>query len=110
MKRSKPLKRSRMKRSPSPPGFPEPVRMFVRRRSGGKCEVRSRVCSGVPQHFHHRKLRRHRDHTSANCLYVCAACHRYIHDQMGEAAYLMGWLVKSWDDPAQVPIRRGEGG
>lgn len=96
-----------MKRKPPPLGFPEQVRMFVRRRSGGRCEVASRHCTGDASHFHHRKLRRHKDHSSANCLYVCAPCHRYIHDQMGEAAYLMGWLVHSWDDPAVVPVKHG---
>ena len=110
MKRSKPLKRSRMKRKPPPHGFPEEVRMSVRRRSGGRCETHSRACTGEAHHFHHRKLRRHKDHSAVNCLHVCTSCHRYIHDVMGEAAYLMGWLVRSFEDPAEIPVRKGEGG
>lgn len=109
MKRTEPKRKKRMRRKPPPGGFPEAVRMAVRRRSGGVCEANSGACTRTASHFHHRKLRRHRDHTAINCMYVCAACHRQIHDVMGEAAYLMGWLVRSWDDPAAIPIKRGGG-
>lgn len=110
LKRGKPLKRSRMKKKPPPQGFPQDVRLAVRRRSKERCETESVVCTGAAEHFHHRKLRRHKDHSAINCLHVCRACHFYIHDQMGNAAYLMGWLVHSWDDPASIPARKGGGG
>lgn len=29
--------------------------------------------------------------------------HRWIHDNPAES-YARGWLVKSWQDPAEVPI------
>lgn len=82
--------------------------MFVRRRSGGKCEVGSAVCTGTAQHFHHRKLRAHKDHTSINCLYACGSCHTLIHSRPA-MSYLLGWLVHGWDDPAEIPIKRGGG-
>lgn len=83
--------------------------MAVRRRSGGHCEAQSKHCTGEAAHFHHRKLRRHKDQSVVNCLHVCSACHRHIHDDTGKA-YLMGWLVRSFDDPAAVPIKRGSRG
>lgn len=88
------------------PGFPEPVRLAVRRRSGGRCEVQSRVCTGKAVHLHHRKLRRHKDHSEANALHACRACHDHIHANPSKA-YLMGWLVHEWLDPADVPVKRG---
>jgi predicted metal-binding protein len=102
------MKRGRMKRKPPPGGFPEEVRMFVRRRSGGKCEVGSSVCTEKAAHFHHRKLRRHKDNSSINCLYACQPCHTLIHDKV-QMSYLLGWLVHSWDDPAEIPVKRGAG-
>ena len=109
MKRGKALARTRMNKKPPPQGFPEEVRMFVRRRSGGRCEVGSSVCTTTAQHFHHRKLRRHKDHTSVNCLYSCSSCHAYIHAHP-TMSYLMGFLVHSWDEPGEIPVKRGAGG
>lgn len=94
-KRVKPTARS------APPGFPEEVRMQVRFRSRGECEVKSKVCTGTAAHFHHRKLRRHKDHTAANCLYACRACHDHIHANPTKA-YLMGYLLRSTDDPLAI--------
>lgn len=108
MKRGKPMARKRMKRKPPPQGFPEETRMAVMRRSGGRCEVKSKVCTGRAQHFHHRKLRRFKDHSTINCAHVCSGCHTEIHARP-QVAYLMGWLLHEWDDPAVIPLRRGEG-
>ena len=83
------MKRGRMKKKLPPGGFPEEIRMFVRSRSGGKCEVGSSVCAGEGAHFHHRKLRRHKDNSSINCLYACQPCHTLIHHKV-EMAYLIG--------------------
>jgi 5-methylcytosine-specific restriction endonuclease McrA len=118
LKRKTPLKPGRPKPSRvkapklvrhhgGPGGFPEPVRLAVRLRSGGKCEVKSRVCTGDAAHFHHRKLRRHKDHSAVNCLHACRACHDHIHANPSKA-YLMGWLVHEWLDPAEVMVKRGE--
>lgn len=89
-----------------PGGFPEPVRLAVRLRSGGKCEVKSRVCTGDAAHFHHRKLRRHKDHSAVNCLHACRADHDAIHANP-TWAYEHGLLVRSHDDPAVTPVWPG---
>lgn len=103
------MKRSGIKRKAPPPGFPEEVRMAIRLRSGGRCEVQSAVCTGkAGKGPHHRKLRRHKDHSAENGLDVCDSCHRYIHDHPA-LGYLMGWLVHEWADPALVPYRPGDG-
>lgn len=102
------MKRSRMKKKPPPGGFPEEIRMFVRQRSGGRCEVNSSVCTGEAAHFHHRKLRAHKDHSSVNCLFACTRCHVLIHAEP-TMAYLLGWMVHGWDDPGEIPVKRGSG-
>jgi hypothetical protein len=108
MKRS-PIKRKKaMRRSGVSSGFSERVRLTVRIRSRDECEVQSTKCVERAAHYHHRKLRRHGDHSSANCLHVCAPCHTHIHS-VGESAYLMGWLVRAHEDPAEIPVRRGGG-
>jgi hypothetical protein len=106
LKAGKPLARSRIARKPPPHGFPEEVRMIVRRRCGGRCEVGSEVCTGRAEHLHHRKLRRHKDHSEANALYCCQPCHLHIHQYVTKA-YLMGWLVHATYDPALVPVKPG---
>ncbi len=83
--------------------------MAVRLRSGGKCEARTRVCSGEPSHFHHRKSRSSKDQRPANCLWVCSACHLHIHENPTKSR-MMGYIVPSWADPADVPVRRGDWG
>jgi hypothetical protein len=110
LKRKKPLKQGSSKRgrTRSPGDFPEPVRIAASRRSGWRCEVGSSVCTGKAAHFHHRKLRSHRDQSLVNCLHVCATCHNYIHNAGISVAYMMGWLLHSWQDPAEVPVLFGE--
>lgn len=97
------LKRKPKKGQRKPPtGFPENVRQEVRRRSGGRCEILA--CDKRADHFHHRKLRRHGDHRSVNTLHVCNEHHQWIHANV-EASITMGWIVPSWKDPAEVPVR-----
>jgi hypothetical protein len=80
--------------------------MRVRLRSKGVCEAGSEVCNGKASHFHHRKLRRFKDHTDVNCLHVCPPCHTYIHDNHPEVARSMGWLLFSWETPMdRLPIK-----
>lgn len=115
--RGRPPSRSRAKSSSgspkrsasSPNDFPEQTRLAVRARSGGRCEVRSRVCTGDASHIHHRKLRRHKDQRPVNALHVCSECHAHIHANVAKAQ-MMGWLIASWADPAEVPVRRGDWG
>lgn len=101
-------KRSRRSNS-SPNDFPEESRLAMRARSGGKCEARSRVCTGDAAHFHHRKSRSSKDQRPVNGLHVCSACHEHMHSQVAKAR-MLGWIVPSWADPAEVPVRRGDWG
>lgn len=89
------------------PAAPDPVtpatRAAVRARSGGRCEAGVvRTCAGVAQHVHHRKLRRHGDHTVPNLLDVCLFCHDAIHGRPAWS-YEHGFLVRGHDDPARIP-------
>lgn len=80
--------------------------MAMRFRSGGACEVQSKVCTGEAQVFHHRQSRARKDQRPVNGLHACDACHKHIHAEVGKAR-LMGWIVPSWFDPADVPVKRG---
>lgn len=112
--RRTPLKRSPLRRSKQsqkrkrPTGFTEETKAYVRRRSANQCEVRSRGCTKHAKHFHHRLLRRFGDHRDVNCLHVCSRCHLTIHENP-ELSYVMGWLVPSYKDPAEVPVLHGSG-
>lgn len=114
IKRGKPMARQRMKRTrPTGGEFSEETKAKARRRSGNRCEARSSVCTGRADHFHHRKLKgmggRSVDNRLVNCLHACNACHDYMHKH-SVLARLMGWIVHSTLDPADVPVRVGAGG
>jgi len=117
MKRGKPpirnrTTKSRPKRSPNE--FPDESKKAMRARSGGRCEVRSKVCTGRGEQFHHRQSRRFKDQRPVNGLHSCNKCHDHIHAKDGSGriskSKLMGWIVSQWQDPADVPIIRGDGG
>ena len=55
-------------------------------------------------HRHHRQLRRHGNDNPENIMLVTLEQHDWIHSHVG-LAYELGWLVHSWQDPADVPIR-----
>jgi hypothetical protein len=109
----KPLKRTPKRTVPDRPkqtgsrGFSAKVRARIRRRSGGRCEAGIvGVCELWATGMHHRKLRRHGDHTEANGLHVCKSCHDEIH--MHPAwSYEQGLLVRATSDPASVPVCYG---
>lgn len=42
----------------------------------------------------------------ANLVSLCRECHNFIH-QHPALAYETGFLVHSWDDPADIPLRVG---
>lgn len=55
-------------------------------------------------HRHHRRMRSQGgSDDSSNIMLVTPQQHVWIHLNPAKA-YEMGWLVKSWQDPAQVPI------
>lgn len=107
MKRGKATARSRLKKKKPAHGFPEEVRVAARQRSGGICEVGSSACNGKATHLHHRKLRRFKDHTLVNALDSCRACHELIHSEP-QMAYMMGWLVHSWQEPRDHLPMKGD--
>lgn len=94
LKRKTPLKRSASKRL-------EPERPLA-----VWCELQLEGCLGRATHRHERKRRAQGgDGSRVNCLDVCWECHRKIHASP-YIAYSMGWMVESWRDPADVPVRR----
>lgn len=56
-------------------------------------------------HRHHRK-RRSQGGTDdePNIMLVTPEQHQWIHENVAKS-YELGWLVESWQDPAEVPIR-----
>ena len=82
------------------------VRADVLMRARGRCQLQiPGVCTGRAEHTHHRQRRKADNHTHANLAAICDRCHDYAHGHPTEA-YEMGWLVRSTDDPAKVPVRR----
>lgn len=61
---------------------------------------------------HHRKLRRFDDHSADNLLLLCGSgttgCHGWVHANVRES-YENGWLVHSWHEPREVPVRLRHG-
>lgn len=60
-------------------------------------------CGKPAGHIHHRKRRSQGgDNSPANLVPLCVLCHDWVH-RNPEQAYREGWLVRSWQDPAEVP-------
>jgi 5-methylcytosine-specific restriction endonuclease McrA len=103
--RRTPLKPARMRvagrsRNPMPPSVAEAVIA----RAAGACEA-CRFVLREKGHLHHRKLRSQGGkHTVENLVLVHTACHDAIHLR-NELSYQLGLLVRSWLDPADVPVR-----
>lgn len=91
-------------RSKAAKPIPLRVRQAVAERSGFVCEV-CREARAV--HIHHRKLRSQGGrHEPANLLHLCNRCHRDVHANP-ERSYSLGFLVRGWADPAEVPVFAG---
>lgn len=75
----------------------EIVKPEVRRRSKGKCEFRTSVCTGRAGVMHHIGRRRGDDaNSAANIAHICWECHDYVHANDAEA-HEEGWLRHSWE-------------
>lgn len=85
---------------------PAAVRRAVHHRSGGWCEC---GCGRPAQHIHHRRMRSQGGrHELVNLLDLSLHCHEQAHANP-ERSYALGLIVRSWCDPADVPvIRAGE--
>ena len=61
---------------------------------------------------HHRKLRRHGDHSVANLVLLCGSgttgCHGWVHSHVADS-YSLGWLVHSWHESNEVPVLTVQG-
>lgn len=88
-------------------GFDAVTSQEIMYRSRLNCEAGLDGCQGRGRHLHHRKLRRHGDHTAVNGLHVCVKCHHQIHKHPARS-YEAGLLVHSWDDPAAIPLTTGD--
>lgn len=98
LKRRTPLRRTRWKRKPTTRAYREDPaltasRPVVKRRSGGRCEVQTAVCTGTAAHMHHIESRRFGDHSPSNLLHACLACHDWLHAHP-KISHERGWIKK----------------
>jgi hypothetical protein len=95
------------------------TRHAVWTRAQGRCErCFVELYPPAPYSIHHRKPRQmggtksERINEVENLLLLCGSgttgCHGWVESHRAEA-YRDGWLVHSWDDPAEIPIRRRDG-
>lgn len=77
------------------------ARRLVTERSRGVCEI----CQVRPAtDWHHRKNRSQGGEWAAsNGLHLCSSDHRWVTEHPA-AAVAHGWSVRSWMDPAEVPV------
>lgn len=84
----------------------EQVRRLVFARDGGKCLF----CLGEADDVHHRRPKgmggtsdKYIAFGMANLVSLCRFHHTWIHAHP-EDGYRLGFLVHSWDDPAEIPL------
>lgn len=78
-------------------------------RAGGVCDSCGRALARDGFDAHHRLRRAHgRDDSLAVLVALHRACHRWVHDNVADAR-ARGLLIRSTDDPATSPVRRGNG-
>lgn len=95
--------------------FTQAVKDAVRDRDGDACAKCGRHVPRGSGSVHHR-LPRSRGGTEAmaNLALLCGhatepgTCHRFVENHR-LAAYAIGWLLKSGQDPATSPVRRSDG-
>lgn len=84
--------------------IPLKARRAVKERDQYRCVAGGCWIGETGGHTHHRKLRSQGgDNSVENLILLCAAHHTAIHGNV-ELAYQLGYLVRSWDDPALVQI------
>lgn len=84
----------------------------VRKEALARDDYHCRRCLKPATDVHHRKLKgmggtSNRDVAFGlpNLVSLCRECHTYIHAHP-QYGYESGFLVHSWDDPAEIPIGR----
>jgi len=86
----------------------------VKTRSGLRCERCGKDLKWGGGQVHHRKPRRMGGsadpaiNSTANLVHLCEPCHRQVESDRWQA-YDDGWLVKTGEDPAAVPMLTHEG-
>ena len=66
------------------------------------CVVCGRVLTDY--HLHHRRLRKHGGQDCpSNLVAIHSRCHTWVHGHP-EASYERGYLVPSWQEPAEWPL------
>lgn len=85
--------------------MPREVYQTVFDRAGGRCEAMVfPVCTGRAEQFHHRQYRsRGGEHTVPNLVFICRACHDWVHAHPRESGEI-GLSVHSWQEPGEVPV------
>lgn len=84
--------------------IPLAARRAVRERDQQRCVAGGCWIGGTGGHVHHRKLRSQGgDNSVSNLILLCHVHHQAIHAKV-ELAYQLGYLVRSWDNPALVEI------
>lgn len=84
--------------------IPAASRRQVEGRDAQRC-----VRCGIPTitgHWHHRRSRSVRDehqHCACNGVYLCGACHKWVHEHPFEARE-MGWIVSRAFLPFEQPV------
>lgn len=81
----------------------------VKHRSRGRCEAQipGSGCTKLGAHIHHRKFRSGgEDHSLANLLHLCTACHMWVHSHK-RAAMEHGWAISNYTPlpPEECPVR-----
>lgn len=84
--RSKPMRRRSSKKAAADIGY-EAARGLVRDRSDGRCEAQIRgVCTHVGTMAHHVQRRSQGvNHDPLNLVWICGACHDYVHGNVAWA-------------------------
>ncbi len=83
--------------------IPRKIRLAVKDRDVA-CVAGGCPLSDHGWHCHHRKLRSQGgDNSMSNLIALCGLHHHAVH-HAPQLAYELGYLVRSWDDPALVQI------
>lgn len=102
------------RRKPGEAAAEKHAKGLVKERSQGVCEIQlPAVCLGKATNFHHRQNRgrgKVGEWRASNGLYICGSgttgCHGRITNTNGHRPEYerVGWIVPSWQDPAEVPV------
>ena len=76
------------------------TRDALRARSQGRCERCGQMADRLDAHHRQQRSCGGQDVLS-NLAHLCRRCHDRVHDMND---YELGWLVRSWDIPADVPV------